>query len=134
MKTTKTCPQWAIELVTEVCKDYKRATPKKFQWYNASHKHTSGHAKYDGSKIHISAGQDNWEHNPVLLHELSHHIAGQTKRGRGHNKRFWELFWELSQSYGDVRLSYKRDVELATEWRPGTRIKASIAYDKLPKK
>lgn len=134
MKTTSTAPQWAIDLVIQVCKDYNRALPKKFQWYNTKDTHTSGHASYHGVKIHISAGIDDWEHNPVVLHELSHHIVSKTKAGKrvGHSKRFWELFWELSERYGNVSLSYNRDVTLAREWRPNTRAKALIAYDKLP--
>lgn len=135
MKVTKTAPEWATNLVIQVCAEYKRSLPKVFQWYNTKDKHTSGHASYYGKKIHISAGKDDWEHKPVLLHELSHHIVSKTAKGkkRGHDKRFWELFWELSELYGSVELSYKRDVEMAREWRPGTRTKALVAYDKLPK-
>lgn len=134
MKVTKTAPRWATELVTQVCADYKRSKPVKFQWYNTKHKHTSGHASYYGRKIHISAGTDGWEHNPVLLHELSHHIVSKTRRGkkRGHDIKFWSLFWELSEQYGNVELSYKRDVELARKWRPESRAKALVAYDRRP--
>jgi hypothetical protein len=134
MKATKTAPEWATNLVIQVCAEYNRKQPKSFQWYRTKSKSTSGRASYDGSRIHISAGTDEWEHKVVLIHELSHHINAKSKRGRGHNKRFWELFWELSELYGSTKLSYKRDVEMAREWRPKTRVKATETYDRLYKK
>lgn len=128
MKTSIKTPDWAISLVEQVCRDYKRKLPGKFQWYVSSHKSTSGRASYDGRRIHISAGTDDWEHRVVLLHELAHHV--NAKGGKhGHTKRFWLLLCELSEKYGDINLTYKRDVELTRQWRPGTRVTALEAFD-----
>lgn len=135
MKTTKTAPQWAIELVEQVCKDYRRKLPRKLQWFNTKRQHTSGYTRYDGSKIHISAGKDEWEHKPVLLHELTHQVIAKTRKGQSenHSMRFWRLLFEFGERYKCVELIRQRDIALATEWRPGTRKKAQIAYDQLPK-
>lgn len=127
MKTTSTAPTWAVELVVEVCAAYKRRTPDLLQWYATKEKYSSGHASYSGKKIHISAGTDEHEQRVVLLHELAHHILA--KRGRqGHSKRFWELFIELNIKHGDIKKAYWRDVEMATKFRPGTRVKAIEAF------
>lgn len=135
MKSSKTAPVWAVNLVTQVCSDYKRALPMKFQWYNRNRKHSCGHTMYDGSKVHVAAGTDEWEHRPVLLHELTHHLISKTRKGRkaGHSLGFWKLYFELNAKYANIEDAYKRDIELATEWRPGTRRKAIMAYDLLPK-
>ena len=127
MRVTTTAPDWARPLVEQVCADYKRALPEKLQWYNTKEKHTSGHTRYSG-KIHVSAGTDSWEHLPVLLHELAHWIIGRTPKGRraGHNLAFWQLVAQLNAKHGDLGLAFKREVSLATEWRPGTR-KTAVA-------
>jgi predicted SprT family Zn-dependent metalloprotease len=128
MKTTSTTPAWAVALVIEVCAEYKRRTPDKLQWYNTSDKSTSGRTLYNGAKIHISAGTDEWEHRIVLLHELAHHILAKGGRRKGHSKAFWELFIELNKNHGDIALAYKRDVVMHQEWYDGGRIKATEAF------
>lgn len=139
MKTTHTAPAWSIQLVQQVCADYKRALPDKLSWYDKNRVHTSGHTKYARwhglNQIHISAGKDEWEHRVVVLHELAHHIMGKTRKGtlQGHSLKFWRLLFDLAINYGNVDDLYKRDIELAQGWRPGTRKLATVAYDELPK-
>lgn len=130
MKSSKTAPEWAVNLMIQVCADYNRALPKKFQWFNRSRQETCGHVSFHQNKLHVAAGKDDWQHKPVLLHELAHWIMGKTSKGRkaGHNKKFWQLFWELNETYGSLELAYERDVKLAREWRPNTRAWAVNTY------
>lgn len=123
MKTQSTTPDWAVELVKEVCKAYHRAAPKQFSWYNTKNEFSSGYTWYFKSKIHVSAGTNDAEARTVLLHELSHWILTKRKPV-GHTVKFWQLFVELNKQYGDINEAYKRDVEVATMWRPNTRAKA----------
>lgn len=123
MKVTKTCPQWAIDLVTKVCKDYKRALPKQLQWYQSDLRDkSSGHAGW--GKIHITAGCDELDSRLVLLHELAHHITQKTQKVKrryayhsrnsrvfeGHSIRFWRLAVTLYKENGvDMEYAFDRE-------------------------
>ena len=130
MTSSKTAPQWAVDLLIQVCSDYRRALPKQFQWFNRSCQASCGHVNYTVRKLHVAGGTDEWQHKPVLLHELTHWLMGKTQKGRQahHNKRFWELYWKLNEEYGNLELAYKRDVVLARAWRPNTRAWALNTY------
>ena len=124
MKTTKTAPVWAVKLTEQVCKDYKRKTPYKLQWYNRTRRtFTSGFTRWGGKEIHISAGSDGYDQELVLLHELAHYLVMKTKKGRkeSHSLRFWRLAFELYDRYG-IDLNY-------AIWREEHyRTKATWAY------
>lgn len=123
MKVTKTCPQWAIDLATKVCKEYKRALPKQLQWYQSKRStHSSGHAGW--GKIHITAGTDEQDARLVLLHELAHHINQKTQKQKqryvlhkrntrvfeGHSIRFWRLAVNLYRDNGiDMEYAFDRE-------------------------
>jgi hypothetical protein len=149
MKSSKTAPAWAINLVTQVCSDYKRALPKQFQWYQSRdrkiHEYTikasvksSGHAGF--GKIHVSAGSDEQDQRLVLLHELAHHITQkrQTVKRRyayrprnkrvfeAHSIRFWRLAVELYERYD-------MDMDYAFNREKGYKIKATQAFQEKEK-
>lgn len=120
MKASKTTPAWALELTQEVCRDYKRALPKRLQWYNRNDWSKSGGTCWR-DKIHISAGDDEYDQVLVLLHELAHHIVNKTKPRVGHTIRFWRLAFELYERYGI-------DLGVALEREEDYRKKATWAY------
>lgn len=131
MKTSKTMPDWAVELVKQVCKDYNRTLPARVQWYRRRfRKHTSGFTRWGGKEIHISAGSDEYDQELVLLHELAHYLVMRTKKGRheSHSIRFWRLAFELYDRYG-IELGY------AIYREEHYRTKATWAYkEQLAKK
>lgn len=149
MQTTSTTPDWAVELVKQVCKERRRALPSKLQWYDRSkskkvfrtfnedgsrslqirnQKYTSG-TTWGSGKIHISAGTDVQDQRLVLLHELAHHLLNKTKKSRlqGHTIRFWRLAFELYHQYGvDLAYAYEREKNY--------KKKATVAYLELMNK
>lgn len=137
MKYTNSTPSWAVELVLQVCKDYRRRAPSELRWYQSNKEHSNGHWNWFNSKIFIRAGTDKAEQRVVLIHELAHCIIGKSRKTRykrfSHTIKFWRLFWELSARYGDVEESYQRDVIQFQKWYPGSRVKAQQAYDQRPK-
>lgn len=105
MQTSSTMPQWAIDLVTQVCKDYKRRLPYRVDWYNSNKdgkQYTNGTTWTYEDRIFIRAGFDKYDQELVLLHELAHYIIAKSKRGlrEGHSLRFWKLAFELYFKYG----------------------------------
>lgn len=124
MKTTKSMPKWAAELTEQVCADYKRALPRKVQWYRRTrHNFTSGFTRWGGKEIHISAGAYEYDQELVLLHELAHYLVMRTKKGRreSHSMRFWRLAFELYDRYGI-------DLDYAIYREEHYRAKATWAY------
>lgn len=151
MKTTYSTPQWAIELVEQVCKDYARSKPLELQWFDRTQNtkrmyiehHEDGRRTWQTEpirsssgttwayrqKIHISAGSDVKDQKLVLLHELAHHILNKTKKGRGqgHTTKFWKLAFELYERYGiDMKTAFNRE--------KGYRATAAKVYEKHYKK
>ena len=138
-------PEWAKELVTQVCEDYKRTEPK-VHWTQGSSEYGSGHWKAKGTHytrlkngtykrlknkayIHISAGTDKFCQEIVLLHELAHHINGRNKR-RGHDKRFWQLAFELYQRYGlELDRAYKNEIVRTSQYNQ--RRTAELVYNSI---
>lgn len=123
MKIVGDAPEWAIELVKQVCKDYNRALPGELKWSNTSYPLSSGttsycktttgkpiyHRKKTGrlivfrGKISMVAGTQEENQKLVLLHELAHWIVTRSK-GMGHNNRFWHKAFELYERYGVDRM------------------------------
>lgn len=120
MKTTPNTPQWATDLVIQVCKDYKRTLPRILTWENTEHLKSSGWCSYMKSKdknryqrkyfriyadykkfqdrhqqIKIKAGYDLQDQRLVLLHELAHWVKMQK-----HTRRFWETAFLFYEQYG----------------------------------
>lgn len=125
---SKQTPQWAVDFVQQVCKDYKRALPLEFKWINDHHSNwSSGWTAYDGSKILIRAGHDGYDQELVILHELAHHIVSKSKKKLGHSIKFWKLAFELYDRYG-IELGY------ALYREEGYRAKATQAYNYMMKK
>lgn len=145
-------PLWAIQLVETVCKEYRRAKPSTFKWRQLKRRTASsgrawtpgksglleprrlknGKVKYRRSTgiVHISAGTDVKDQRLVLLHELSHHIAGRS-RDEHHGIRFWRLAFELYERYG-LELEYAYAAEMRHGSRvAGGRAKATQAYDEI---
>lgn len=139
-----TAPDWAIELVDTVCKDYHRSKPTILKWRNSKFESTSGTTWSPGGKpmysyrrlkngdikkfrnkgeIRIRAGKSIEDQRLVLLHELAHHIAGKSKK-RGHDKKFWDLAFELYRTYGvELEYAFKREKDY--------KVGAVLAYNRI---
>jgi hypothetical protein len=124
MKTNAATPTWAIELTTQVCKDYKRALPGELLFrsrprvYHAGGSMVLPHGvggyyrmkswRRPHSLITINVGitRNDDEIKCVLLHELAHHLV--SRRGwQGHTIKFWVLCFELFDRY-DVDMDYAK--------------------------
>jgi hypothetical protein len=128
-------PQWAVELTNQVCKDYKRALPQKFQWYQSkTSSNSSGRTwarqrvwgRWIPSKVHVTAGTDLQDQKLVLLHELAHHICNKRHKREAHSIRFWRLAFELYERYGiDMQYAYERekDYKQKAQWAFAERTK-----------
>lgn len=122
-------PEWAIELIEQVCKDYKRTKPGVFLWTSKDRRSTSGTTWYSKTKsgkpiyvytknlkrkrfwgkISVNAGTDINDQRLVLLHELAHWVAGKSK-SIGHNTKFWKTAYELYERYGvDMNYAFERE-------------------------
>lgn len=151
MKTSQKTPAWAIELVNQVCNDYKRTLPEVLSWkaLRATPKWTyyrdgsrrlvlprtssSGTTykeyvkswrpyKLGKGKIHVTAGKSLEDQKLVLLHELAHWIVIKNKT-QGHTSAFWDLAFELYKRY-DVGL------DKAYEREKHYRKQATVAYQR----
>ena len=141
MKITGNAPEWAIDLMTQVLKDYNRGVPSEFSWRGTSSRFSNGNTRapykyfkvtkngkrqqvnYWG-RVHVRAGERLDDQKLVLLHELAHHILNKTPAGRrqGHTIKFWKLCFELYDRYGvDMEFAYSRE--------KGYKVKATQAYE-----
>lgn len=138
MQTSKATPEWAIELVKQVCKDYKRTLPSVLNWYIAkdpNRESSSGATwppykawagqKASKGKIRITAGTAVHDQRLVLLHEIAHHITNKNRKKREHHSiKFWRVAFELySKYFDDMEYAYKREKDY--------RKKATQAYDEV---
>lgn len=129
----KDTPQWAIDLVTEVCAKHNRQKPGTFTWGNANNIYSSGKCRYsrrrNGTQIKIwtrlkngkmkmkpfygeiivKAGLSQFDQKLVLLHELAHWVSYRNT-SKGHTVKFWKKAFELYRDYGlDMDKAYKRE-------------------------
>lgn len=133
MKASKTAPQWAIDLVEQVCNDYNRGMPGELKWNAQGHKTSGGRCSYAKNRyghqiyyyrrlksgklkrspfrgrISIKASTEQQDQELVLLHELAHWVVVRT-RSMGHTVHFWKKAFELYQRYGvDMTYAYSRE-------------------------
>lgn len=134
-------PQWATDLVEQVCKDYNRAMPHKFNWRVSRKKrvtYSSGHMyppyyervrpmKYikRNGRITVTAGHSVQDQELVLLHELAHWVTNRNKR-RSHDRKFWDTAFELYERYGV-------DMDYAIEREKDYKVGAQLAYARRSK-
>jgi len=111
-------PQWAQDLVNQVCRDYELNVPFKFTWRKTNRQETSGRSwndddgvsksgrKYNAKyAIQISQGWDEMHCKLVLLHELAHQIMPARE---SHSEAFWKCAYSLYRRYGiDMRYAYE---------------------------
>jgi hypothetical protein len=88
-------PEWATDLIRQVCEDERRRPPK-VTWYERGEAWSSGVTYKAEGRVHVTAGCEEIDAQLVLLHELAHWLAPATW---GHNRRFWELAWRLYGTY-----------------------------------
>jgi hypothetical protein len=110
-------PQWALEIVKEVCAEYHREVPKiKWGKRRANGFESSGrYIRYKEGTIQVSVGRDNHE-KQVLLHELSHHV----NTNGGHGSSFYIILKRLLVKYDCLTEEYKK--------RQNNYRKSSIPY------
>lgn len=152
MKISGEAPQWAIDLISQVCDDYNRTKPGELLWKPSLHTWTnasSGNCKYakiNGRQIYywirlkngkmkrrpftgritIRYGSDERDQKLVILHELAHWIASRSKRGQSHTVIFWKKAFELYEKYGiDMDYAYNRE--------KGYKQKATAVYERYYK-
>lgn len=125
-------PEWATELIQEVCRDHRRKLPTVYwkqarsnvKWgedkdENGRHIRTltfrtgsSGSTRTWQGIIKINAGSDVADQKLVLLHELAHHLTAKSKKGKRehHSLRFWRIAVELYAKHGiDMQVAYNRE-------------------------
>jgi len=111
MKVKGNAPQWAIDLIEQVCKENSRKLPLTLRWMNLNRKSSSGTFYWYTETITIRAGTDKEDVKHVILHELGHHLNAKSRKHRrkGHTVRFWKIAMSLYEQYGDMSYSVKRE-------------------------
>ena len=117
MWTRATVPQWAVDLVNEVCTARRRRPAHIRSWMVKNNRPWStGFCRDDDRSICIVQGFDEVNARTVLVHELAHYL---TPVNHDHDKLFWRRCWELHLAYSD----------LADAWRcESTYMKKAITY------
>jgi hypothetical protein len=98
-------PDWALEIVNEVCAEYSREVPNiRFTRIRANGFGTSGgYKRWKNGFIRVSVGRDNLE-KQIFLHELSHHLD----RNGGHGSTFYVIFKSLLVKYDCLTDEYRK--------------------------
>jgi predicted metal-dependent hydrolase len=91
---------WQAEVLVDVAKLHNRTNYPKLKWRNGSSHWTSGRFKKRNKTIVVTAGKDDKQHLPVLLHELAHWL---TPRSRAHGRRFWQVAFDLYKRYSVIK-------------------------------
>lgn len=98
-----TAPQWALDLIEQVCRDEGREVRPNLIWRHrrALKNHgSSGYCAVDLSRIVVTAGGPRHEQKLVLLHELAHWLRPRTQRSEDwHSDAFWIKAFELFRRY-----------------------------------
>lgn len=116
-------PNWATELLQQVCKDESRSFKKspKFNWgYSRVSKFSSGHYNPRSNVIRVVQGTSGEDHKQVLLHEICHWLTrprGSTKRvffygerrkkKNWHGKKFYVKLNQLLTRYDCLTTAYR---------------------------
>lgn len=132
MKVVGKAPQWAVDLLTEICEENNRSLPGEFKWITGSSKCSSGSTFYTKSKagrqlyfyrklgngtskrtpfrgkILVNAGTSEEDAKHTLLYEIAHWIATRNK-SIGHTVHFYKIAFRLYEKY--ELLEYSRDRE-----------------------
>lgn len=97
-------PQWASELVAQVCEYERRAFPPRLVWRRAHPRHghprqhgSSGRTDFDGNRIVVTAGSSTKDARLVLLHEMAHALSPIREH---HGPLFWAKAWDLYERFG----------------------------------
>lgn len=144
---SKQTPQWAIDLVKQVCDDHNRGLPGELRWRNTDNSFSSGCCHYakdrrgnlkwtykisrsgtykrvrDTGYIQISAGTNLDGQRIVLLHEIGHWLTARKRGKEGHTVRFWRIAWDLYHQYS-------ANIEQALKSESNYKKFASVVYSK----
>jgi hypothetical protein len=112
-------PEWASELVTQVCSDLNLSLPQlrweRLDWaaIPMGAKVETGTYLWDkatGQTIAIVVREKSQGEQTTsrisLIHELAHHYMAATQGTYDHSENFWQAAWTLHEAYG-------RDLEAA---------------------
>lgn len=102
MTPSRPVPEWAADLIATVCDDHGRRPPK-VSWWSRDEWYSSGHCYKSEGRIHVTAGTSDIDTRITLLHELAHWLG---RPNWSHNRRFWELAWELFIRHADADLDW----------------------------
>lgn len=93
-------PKWAENLYLEALTylESKGFNPPiaPLSWRHGSYNLSSGHCKWDGKGITITAGKNRLDQKLVLLHETAHLIGNKHEH---HSPRFWDIAWDLYRTF-----------------------------------
>jgi hypothetical protein len=111
---------WAVELLSQVCKDEGRSKKPKVHWINSGHQFSGGNYNPRKNLIRIRMGQMGNDHKQVFLHEIAHWLTRprgsmrkvffwgeKIKRKNWHGKRFYKKLNELLIRYDCFTDEYK---------------------------
>jgi len=97
-----TAPQWALDLVAEVCADAGAGAPL-LSWRTRRGEASTGLARRADGLVAVRAGSDPLDQRLTLLHELAHWLtpAGR-RRGRSihHGRAFYAIAFDLYRRHG----------------------------------
>jgi hypothetical protein len=96
-------PDWALQLVTDVCADAE-VPPPRLTWRRRASEQSTGVARRDAGLVSVRAGTDPLDQQLTLLHELAHWLSPRARRARGraehHGRAFYSVAFELYRRHG----------------------------------
>lgn len=98
-----TPPDWAADLVADVCREAGVAAPR-LSWRRRAGGHSTGLTRRADGAVAVRAGTDAVDQRLTLLHELAHWLAPLERRRRGrtthHGRDFYEIAFALYRRHG----------------------------------
>jgi hypothetical protein len=96
-------PQWASDMVREVCHEYERDLPELVCRQSRIIAETSGSMTRTQNRIVVTFGTQGHDHRQVLLHELAHYL----NRKGGHGQEFYTILKRLLVQYNCLTEEYR---------------------------
>lgn len=108
MKTPKWAETIYLDALTYLESKGHNPLIAPLSWRRGSTTFSSGHCKWNGKGITITAGKNRLDQKLVLLHETAHLIGSKTHEG--HSPKFWDMAWDLYRHF-KVPINYAKKRE-----------------------
>lgn len=104
-------PEWATELLLQVCKDEGRSKKPKLSWGYSKSKYrrgSSGHFEPWSNTIRVMDHEYSTDQRQVFLHEICHWLIQPRGKSRAvHGKRFYLKLSQLLSRYDCLTQEYR---------------------------